>query len=50
VLRAERDGTVKKIHAAAVRTLAVDALIWSRRMLDTTDRHCERREASISRP
>jgi propionyl-CoA carboxylase alpha chain len=27
VLRAERDGTVKKIHAAAGATLAVDALI-----------------------
>ena len=26
VLRAERDGTVKKIHAAAGATLAVDAL------------------------
>ena len=27
VLRAERDGTVKKIHATAGATLAVDALI-----------------------
>ena len=27
VLRAERDGTVKKIHAASGATLAVDALI-----------------------
>ena len=27
VLRAERDGTVKKIHASAGATLAVDALI-----------------------
>jgi propionyl-CoA carboxylase alpha chain len=27
VLRAERDGTVKKIHAAPGATLAVDALI-----------------------
>ena len=27
VLRAERDGTVKKIYAAAGATLAVDALI-----------------------
>ena len=27
VLRAERDGTVKKVHAAAGATLAVDALI-----------------------
>jgi propionyl-CoA carboxylase alpha chain len=27
VLRAERDGTVKKVHATAGATLAVDALI-----------------------
>lgn len=27
VLRAERDGTVKKIHAAAGATLAADSLI-----------------------